>query len=405
MPDPAPSNSRSRIDSIDLLRGLVMVVMLLDHMRDFLHREGLTGNPLDPAHTSAALYATRWITHLCAPTFVFLAGVSARLQRVRGTGTRTLSRFLLSRGLFLVVLELLVLRPLIWFQWDLSFVAHLQVIWAIGWSMVILAALVHTPLWFVAVFGFAQVLLHNLLDGIRMGWPADTLGEALWCLLHQRNGIELGEGVIAFVQYPLIPWCGVMALGYVAGGVFGIEAQRRRRALASLGAACVLVFFALRSGNFYGDPRPWRAPLGLDGAALPAWRSALAFFDVEKYPPSLLFLCITLGIALLALAALDGCRFGRWCKPLITFGRVPLFFYVLQWPMVHLTAWLLQFVNDQPWGWDIQPALEPVMPPGSGFGLPGVYLGWAIGLLVLYPLCAAFAAKKQKSRSVWLSYL
>jgi uncharacterized membrane protein len=398
--------ARARIESIDLVRGVVMVVMLIDHMRDFLHRDGLTGDPLDPASTTLGLYATRWITHLCAPTFVFLAGVSAHLQLQRGLSKAALTRFLISRGLFLVALELLVLRPLIWFQLDLRLAAFLQVIWVIGWSMVILAGLIHAPRWLIALFGFALVCLHNTLDGITVGWPANSFGTAIWTLLHQKNAIQLGSGgAIAFVQYPLIPWCGVMALGYLAGRLFDIEPRRRRRALAGLGVGALALFFVLRTLNVYGDLRPWSVPRGVDGEPLARWRAALSFFNVEKYPPSLLYLAVTLGLALLALAALDGKRFGRLGQALITFGRVPLFFYVLQWPMVHFTAWFLQAVNGQPLGWDIQSIFNPQMPPGAGFGLPGVFLGWAIGTVVLYPVCAAFAAYKRRNRAVWLSYL
>lgn len=387
--------ARARIDSIDWLRGMVMIVMLLDHARDFLHSDGMGSDPLDPASTTLALYLTRWITHLCAPTFVFLAGLSAQLQLQRGMAPRELSRFLLTRGLFLVALEIFVLRPLMFFDLDFSStLGLLQVIWALGCSMVVLAALVRTPLWFVALFGAAQVLLHNSLDSIQIESPARTLGAGVWVLLHQQTEIQFGEhGPVVWVMYPLIPWMGVMALGFVAGTVFAFDAARRRRVLASIGAMLLAGFFALRWSNLYGDLHPWKAPVGIHDEALAPWRTALSFFNVEKYPPSLLYLAATLGISLLLLAALEGRSFGKLSKPVLVFGRVPLFFYVFQWPMLAGLGWSLRWIYGL------------FVPQVTGFGLPGVYLGWVIGLVLLYPLCASFAALKRRNKSAWLSYL
>jgi uncharacterized membrane protein len=391
----SPPPTRARIDSIDWLRGMVMIVMLLDHARDFLHSGGMSGDPLDPSSTTLALYLTRWVTHLCAPTFVFLAGLSAGLQLQRGMAKRELSRFLLTRGLFLVALELVVLRPLLFGDFDFArMVAFLQVIWALGCSMIVLAALVHAPRWFAACFGAALLLLHNLFDSIRFESPAHDLSGALWAVLHQPNQIQFGaHGPTAMVMYPLVPWIGVMALGFVAGSAFEFDAPRRRRVLGSIGALAIVFFFALRWSNLYGDPNPWRAPTGDGGESLAPWRTAFSFFNVEKYPPSLLYLAITLGIALVSLAVLDGRSFGRLSKPVLTFGRVPLFFYVLQWPALHLIGSTMRATHG------------PFSRENSGFELPGVYLGWAIGLIVLYPLCAAFAALKRRNKSAWLSYL
>jgi uncharacterized membrane protein len=394
-----PTSPRARLDSIDLVRGVVMVLMLLDHARDFLHRDGLTADPTDPATTTPLLFLTRWVTHFCAPTFVFLAGMSARLRRLRGVPIASVSRELVARGLFLVALELVVLRPLIWFDLDPSFLAHLQVIWVIGVSMLVLAALVHAPPLVSALFGLVLVLGHDVFDGWPRPWPADTLGEALWALLHQKTGIALGSGIV-FVQYPLVPWVGVMALGYAAGGAYALARPARRRRFLLVGLASLALFLVLRALNAYGDPRPWEA----QGEA---WRSVAAFLAVEKYPPSLHFLGMTLGPLLVALAALDGVRPGRVLAPLLVLGRVPLFFYVLQWPTVHLLAWLFQAVAGQPIGWE---ALNPLtlgseLPPGCGFGLGVVYLGWGLGLALLVPLCWRFAAyERQHPERRWLRY-
>jgi uncharacterized membrane protein len=341
------------------------------------------------------LYLTRWVTHLCAPTFVFLAGVSARLQLQRGVEKRALARFLWTRGLFLVGIELFVLRPMIFYGVPLSeLLAFLQVIWALGVSMIVLAALVFLPIRWIAAFGAAQVLLHNLLDPIRFEDPARTLPAALWAILHQPNQILLGaDGPAVFAMYPLIPWIGVMALGFVAGGIYAFESARRKRVLGVVAAASIALFLALRASNLYGDPERWAAVHGADGAPLAPWRTVLSFFDVEKYPPSLLYLASTLGIALAALALQDGRRFGALGRPVITFGRVPLFFYVLQWPLLAAIGWAMRAVGDRDPG------------QGAGFGLPGVYLGWAIGLVILYPVCRWFAKFRRRSRSGWVSYL
>jgi uncharacterized membrane protein len=331
---------------------------------------------------------------------VLLAGLSARLQRLRGSTPAELSRYLARRGLFLVALELLVLRPLIWFNLDYSFAAHLQVIWVIGWSMVVLAGLVRLPPAVSAAFGLALVLGHDLLDRYQVAWPADSPGEILWVLLHQKAPAVLGER-IAFVQYPLVPWVGVMALGYALGGAWALERAARVRLLLRLGAGTLALFLVLRATNLYGDPRPWSVQAS-------AWRTAASFLALEKYPPSLLFLAMTLGPALLALAALDGVRAGRLARPLVVFGRVPLFFYVLQWPAVHLAARLFQLATGQPLGWDaVNPlTLGPSLPEGCGFGLGAVYLAWALILVALWPLSAAYGGLKRRRRD-WraLSYL
>lgn len=386
--------TRERIESIDFVRGAVMVLMLLDHARDFIHTAGVEGDPLDPRTTTAALFATRWVTHLCAPTFVFLAGVSARLQQGRGMTRAALSRYLLSRGAFLIVLELVVLRLLIFPLEPLSgLLSFLQVIWALGWSMIVLAGLVHAPLVVTATFGATQVLLHNLLDPIRVAAPARGAVEAVWMVLHQSGAIELGsDGPWVLAKYPLVPWIGVMALGYVAGGLYARESSARRRLLGRASAALAAAFLVLRGTNLYGDPRPWETFRSETGAVDFA-RSLFSFLNVEKYPPSLAYLAATLGITLAALAWLDGRTFRGAAGPVVTLGRVPLFFYVLQWPLLGLVGWGLRAADGQ------------TLEPGSGFSLAVVYVVWAGGLVVLYPLCVAFAKLRARSRAPWLRYL
>ncbi len=387
-PPPAPEAS-ARLESIDLLRGLVMVWMLLDHARDFLHVEGLTGDPTAAATTTPALFLTRWITHFCAPTFVLLAGVSARLQALRGKPRRELARHLVVRGLFLVALELVVLRPLIWFHFDVGFLAHFQVIWVIGWSMVILAALIAVPAPWLLGLALATIGLHNLADGLPRPWPANEPLEIILALLHQKTGIQVGPG-IAFVQYPLVPWFAVMALGYVVGGVYALGPVQRRRRLYLAGAALSALFLIGRWINLYGDPHPWTAQ------AAP-WRTAASFLAVEKYPPSLFYLAMTLGPALIALAWLDGRRTAWLARPLLDIGRVPLVFYVLQWPTIHAIAWLFQSLAGQPLGWDrVNPLTLEALPAGCGFDLATVYLGALLAFGLLWPLCRVYARFRRR---------
>jgi uncharacterized membrane protein len=389
---------RERIESIDVVRGLVMVLMLLDHTRDAVHGDALRFDPLDLSRTTVPLFLTRWITHFCAPAFVFLAGTSARIQSLRGLPLARLSRFLWTRGLFLVALELLVIRPLIWFNLDPRMVALLQVIWAIGWSMVGLAALVRwMPAKRIGALGLAILLLHNLLDRFEGPEPSHPL----WVLLHRKAWLPLGDERFVLAAYPLVPWFGVMAAGYAFGSIYASDPRRRRRRIALLGAAAVSLFVGLRALDVYGDPNPWRIR--------PTWTStALDFVDTEKYPPSLLFAAMTLGPMLLALAWLDGMRLGAWVKPLLVFGRVPLFFYLLQWPATHLIARAFQWADGQPVGSESSFDFEffTGLPEGLGFSLSTVYVAWAILLVALHPLCAWYARLKRRHRDrAWTSYL
>jgi len=376
---------RQRLDSIDLLRGLVMVLMALDHVREYFTEARF--DPLDLTRTSAALFATRWITHFCAPVFILLAGTSAYLVSKKRTRAE-LSRFLLTRGLWLVCLELTVVI----FAWsfDLSYKGglDLQVIWAIGWSMIALAALVYLPVYAVGAIGILMIFGHNALDGIK----PEALGAwaPVWNVLHVQGPIPYG-----FVVYPLVPWIGVMAAGYALGTAYDLPDARRRRILSSLGLAAIAGFFALRALNVYGDPQPWSAQSS-------ALFSVLSFMNLAKYPPSLLYLLATLGPALLALAWFEHAR-GAAARFLVTIGRVPLFFYVIHIALAHLLAGLAalmlgygpEVLTNRPW----------VLSPGWGFGLPVVYAMWAIVVLALYPACRWFAAIKQRRRHWWLSYL
>jgi uncharacterized membrane protein len=381
--------ARPRLDSIDLLRGLIMIVMALDHTRDFFGGTGL--NPRDVA--DPALFMTRWVTHFCAPIFIFLSGISAWLYGTRGRSTGEVSRFLLTRGLWLIFAELTIVR----LGWSLGFDLSLfvfQVIFAIGASMVVLAGLVYLPRWAIATIGIAMIAGHNLLDGIK----ADDLGAFGWAwhVLHQSGMLQFGSRVRVFVLYPLIPWIGVMAVGYALGPVFQRERRARLQWLLALGAAVTLGFIVIRATNLYGDPTPWAVQ---DGALA----TVLSFINCEKYPPSLLYLMMTLGPALFLLAAFEGAR-GRVADFINTYGRVPFFYYVAHIYLIHAFAVVgaLLAPGDAAW---LLGALPHQKPPGYGLSLAGIYTIWLVVIVTLYPFCAWFAALKQRRRAWWLSYL
>jgi uncharacterized membrane protein len=378
---------RRRLDHIDLLRGLVMVIMVLDHVRDYFTE--VRFDPTDLSRTDLALFATRWITHFCAPVFVFLAGASAWIAGTRRTRGQ-LALFLLSRGLWLILVEVTVIS----FGWYFSTLwpmgARAQVIWVIGASMVVLAGLIHLPRAAVAAFGLALVLGHNLLDGV--GPAASGPFAPLWHVLHVPGPLGI---MPVFVTYPLVPWAGVMALGYVAGpAVFSQDAGARSR-IAWAGMLIVLGFVMLRTLNGYGDPSP---RLDDGNPAL----LAMSFLNVSKYPPSLLYVLMTLGPALGALALLHRAK-GSVADIFVTFGRVPFFFYVTHLYVVHALAVAAGVAQGFP-GSAIRTVYR-LLPDGYGFGLPVVYLVWLCVVVALYPVCRRYAALKARSRAWWLSYL
>jgi uncharacterized membrane protein len=379
---------RARIPSIDVLRGLVMVLMALDHTRDFFGGGGF--NPRDV--TEPALFLTRWITHFCAPTFIFLAGISAYLYGAQARSNGEVSRFLLTRGLWLVLIEITVVRFAWSFSIDLNHIA-LQVIFAIGASMIVLAALIHLPRWAIAAIAIAMIAGHNLLDGIK----AEQLGAmaGLWHVLHQPGLVSLAPGFSVFVLYPLIPWIGVMAAGYALGPVFLLDRAMRVRWLIGLGTAALAGFVILRATNLYGDPEPW----AVSGGLLP---TVLSFINCEKYPPSLLFLTMTLGPSLLLLAAFEGVR-GRLADWIVTFGRVPFFYYIAHLYLIHALAVAFAWVTSGDVSWLFGGAGHK--PAGYGLGLPGIYAVWLAVVIALYPPCRWFAAIKQRRREWWWSYL
>jgi uncharacterized membrane protein len=373
------AGGEGRIISIDVLRGLVMALMALDHTRDFFGSGDF--NPRDV--TEPALFLTRWVTHLCAPTFIFLAGLSAFLYG-RGRSAGELSRFLFIRGIWLMLIDLTLIK----FGWRFDFDFYrlgAGIIFVIGASMIALAALNWLPRWAIAVVALVMIAGHNLLDGI----SAETFGQAawMWHFLHERGPVTLGEGVGVYVLYPLIPWIGVMAAGYALGPAMQLEPEGRQRFLLRLGAAVTLGFVLLRATNLYGDPAPWTVQEN--------WLSTvLSFLNCEKYPPSLLYLMMTLGPALMLLAAFEHAR-GAFARGLAIFGQVPFFFYVVHIYLIHSLAVAA--------GVAIMGTLTNT--PAIGLGLAGFYLVWLLVLMLLYPLCRWFAVLKERRTEWWWSYL
>ncbi len=387
------STALSRIDSIDALRGLVMILMAIDHVRDFIgHSVAFRG--IDVVKAGAPLFLTRWITHYCAPVFVLLAGTGAFFQAARGKSPRELSKFLLTRGLWLIFLEITFVR--LGWQFNLTYAfTALQVIWAIGWSMVVLAGLVRLPSRVVGGIGVLMIATHNLLDGI----SPDQFGSwgALWAILHVSKPLQLVPGHSVFVVYPLIPWIGVMAAGYALGPFIDVAPDLRKQRLLRLGAACTVGFLVLRGFNVYGDPFP---RVYYDNLL----HTALSFLNCNKYPPSLAYLLMTIGPALLTLGLMDGRDYpGK--RVLLVFGRAPLFYYILHLFLIHALAIAL-FIGT--YGIDkYQTSYTPFgLPEDMLFGLPFVYGGTALAVLMLYPLCRWFADLKRRRRDLWwLGYL
>ena len=387
--------ARARIESVDLLRGVIMILMALDHTRDYF---GAPVNPTDVATTTVALFFTRWVTHFCAPVFFLLTGTGAFLA-LRRRSIPGLSRFLLTRGLWLIFLELFVVRCL---GWQFNFDYHLTVLtvlWALGWAMIVLSALVWLPASVVGIIGAAIIVLHNLFDSVQ----AASLGPfaPLWTALHAPGVLWTDGNHTLFAAYVLIPWVGVTAVGYSLGQVYRWEPERRRRLLGRMGVALIVAFIALRAANIYGDPSNWAHQRS-------GIFTALSFINTTKYPPSLLYLLMTLGPALLFLRAVDD-RLPRVLRPALVFGKVPMFYYVLHIVLIHLAAVAACLARYGSVHWMFEsPSLDryPItQPPGWPAPLPVVWLVWVSVVVLLYPVCRWFAGVKRRRTDWWLSYL
>jgi uncharacterized membrane protein len=382
---------KPRIQSVDALRGLIMIVMALDHTRDFFHADAMVFQPEDLARTTAAIFFTRWITHFCAPVFMFTAGVGAFFWWNRARRTRLqLSEFLVKRGLWLALLDVTVIHFAMTFGKGLMILTPL---WGLGWAMVVLAALIYIPTVPLAVLSVLAIALHNLLDSV----DAAQFGRAawIWNWLHQLGVFRVGSTPV-LISYTLVPWFAVMSAGYCFGNVLLMDPQRRRRWMLWTGTSLTVAFVVNRWINVYGDPVPWQGSL-------------LSFLRCNKYPPSLDFLLMTLGPAILLLAWFDQVKFADG-NPLLVFGRVPLFYFILHLYVLHFLAFPLAWLRYGHAEFLWQPLRSmggdfATYPAHYGYSLWSTYVIWICVVAGLYPLCLWFARLKQRRKDWWLSYI
>lgn len=388
----------TRIQSIDLLRGIVIIIMALDHVRDYFHADAFLYNPLNLEKTNAAVFLTRWITHMCAPVFIFLAGTSAFLVGARKS-KKELSSFLLTRGLWLIVLELTVMNFGWFFNVQFSLIV-LQVIWALGFGMIVLAAAIHLPFNAILTTGIIIVAGHNLLDGIQV--EGNGINAMLWAILHGFQFFDFGDRFF-FAGYAILPWTGIMLLGYCFGKLYlpAVNPDVRKKILLRLGFGAIALFLVLRIFNIYGNPTPWTS----QGNALYTF---LSFINVNKYPASLQFVLVMLGPAFLFLAFAEKLKGNVWEK-VTALGRVPLFFYIVHVYVIHLVALVTALAT----GFELQDMVfitwitdSPNL-RGYGFSLGVMYLFWIGIVLALFPLCLWYDRYKTKhgKEKKWLSYL
>jgi uncharacterized membrane protein len=399
MPARSQPQTKYRIESIDILRGLIMLIMALDHTRDFFHFSGPKFEPTNLATTTPILFFTRWITHFCAPTFVFLSGVSAYLAGSKRTKGE-LSAFLIKRGLWLILVEVVVLSFA--FTLDpLYNVIVLQVLWAIGFSMVILGLLVRAPLWVIGTLGALIFFGHDILDYDK-SLPTSGLSFDFLKLFFTAEGTQifLDKTHVIFDLYAVIPWVGVMLLGYVFGSMYkpSFDAQRRKKILRYTGIAVLALFFVFRITNLYGDPAPWAAQR--NGAT-----TVISFFNVSKYPPSLLYSFMTIGTSLIILSFTEKALY-KITSIFIVYGNVPFFYYILHFYLLRLINVILFFAMGFKTSQIITPG-QPFLfkPPAFGFPLGVVYLIWLFVIVTLYFPCRWYSKYKKTHYQWWLSYI
>jgi uncharacterized membrane protein len=398
---PPLAGNKKRIESIDILRGIVMVIMALDHVRDYFHAPANIDDPLNLATTTPILFFTRWITHFCAPIFVFLTGTSIYLQSLRKT-KKELSAFLFKRGLWLIFVEFVIIT-MAWTFNPLYNNVAMQVIWAIGISMVILSAVIRLPFNVILVIGLLIVVGHNLLD-IPEAAPGFKAG-FWWDVLHHGyfTPYQFLPNHFVLIVYPFLPWTGLMMIGYCVGIFYSskFSSAQRKSILTIIGLGLILFFIGLRYINIYGDPVPWTHQ---ENTLL----TVLSFLKIHKYPASLLYMCITIGTALVALSFFDDIKNG-FTKVMLVYGRTALFYYIVHIYLIHLLAIVGFFVL----GHSLQDAFDAspktfflFVLPGQGFSLGIVYLIWAAVVIALYPVCKWYDQYKTNHKEKWwLSYL
>lgn len=383
----------TRIESIDLLRGIVIIIMAIDHVRGYFHADKFAFDATDLTKTNATIFFTRWITHFCAPAFVFLAGTSASIISQRKS-IRELSKFLFTRGLWLVFVELTIVCFGWFFDPGFHFFA-LGVIWALGISMIVMSLLVHLPLKMVLIIGLVILFGHNMLDGIEV--EGNSFKAFLWAVLHDSRRFEFGYPNVN-AQYPVLAWIGIMALGYATGSLFKNEVSpaKRNKYLMIIGITAILLFIILRAFNIYGDHAPWSVQKNF-------LFTLLSFLNTTKYPPSLLYSLMTVGPALVFLSLMEK-PLGKWAQPFLHFGRVPMFFYILHIYLIHSLVTVAIVVTGGDWHETvIKNGLKNFHPR---FSLWVVYIVWVAVIVILYPFCKWYDKYKSAHKEKWwLSYL
>jgi len=390
--------TRNRIQSIDLVRGIVMILMALDHTRDFFHYNSAIGqDPLDFSTTTPILFGTRWITHFCAPVFVFLSGTSIFLYSSKGKTKKQVGFFLFTRGLWLMFVEIFIIVPL----WDFNYhlpVIFLQVIWAIGLSMVVLSILQFLSYKLLLAIGLMIVLGHNLLDNISVEQPFPS--SVLWSVIHKFHIYPINDHFLFIVAYPFLPWLGLMIGGYALGKLYlpSVDVQYRKKFLFYTGLTLIVLFIILRFSNLYGDMHPWATQkTGLF--------TLFDFVNTTKYPPSLLYMLMTIGPAFILLAFAENIS-NSISRKIAVFGKVPFFYYILHVFLIHSLAWILFFATGHGWkDLDFIHFRVGSLPEGSGYHLWVVYAVWVLVILLLYFPCRWYSRYKSSHKQWWLSYI
>jgi uncharacterized membrane protein len=389
-------STNNRIQSIDLVRGIAMIIMALDHSRDFIHYgASIDQNPLDFATTTPFLFVTRWITHFCAPVFVFLSGTGIFLYGTKGKTKKQVGFFLLTRGLWLMFIEIVLIQPI----WDFNLSqVFLQVIWAIGLSMVVLSALQFLSYKLLLAVGLLIILGHNLLDPISVEQPFwSSVG---WSIVHQSHIYPINDHFMFTITYPFLPWLGLMITGYALGKLYlpSVNPQYRRKFLLYSGFTLIGFFIIIRFSNFYGDMHPW-------ATQKTTFFTILDFVKTTKYPPSLLYILMTMGPALILLSFVENISNGI-TKKITVFGKVPFFYYVLHIALIHIIAWILFFGAGHGWkDLDFTHFRDGSLPFGNGHPLWVVYAVWAAVIIILYFPCRWYSRYKSSHRQWWLSYI
>ena len=388
---------KNRIESIDFLRGLVMIIMALDHVRDYFFFGSFTSNPSDLSNTTPLLFYTRIVTHYCAPVFVLLTGTSAYLYGAK-KNKRDLSKFLFTRGIWLIFLEIVVNNFVWYFDPSYSLIV-LQVIWAIGFGMLFLSGIIYLSNRIISIIGLGIICLHNLFDVFV--FEGQSLDAIVWYFLHQQALIEISDQTSLIFGYPIIPWIGLMAIGYNLGSLYtNYQAKERKTLLMKYGFYSIGAFLILRITNLYGEPNPFTLHESVT-------YSIMSFLNTTKYPPSLLYTLMTIGPSLLLLSTIEKYK-NKVTDLFVVFGRVPLFYYFSHILIIHLLAIILLVISNK--DYSIMLNMTPFLQNQDQFTEYGhplwvVYVIWLTVILILYPLCYKYMKYKSNSKKWWLSYL